>query len=655
METKGWVVSKFVLITSLLVLVFSLIIALPLISSSQEEAGQLKTQTIKEERINLTKGEYISPVFELKNPTDSIGLKYNLLNPDIEPKIYIRAYQADGWTGWLETEEKDRDEVPNIKAKQVAKNLSQGVKYSDLIFFNQATKVQYRTDLSVNFDGQVFQELKLVTIGQEELNLLSKIKNRLGSIFIKEANSSVNVIDRASWVARKADGSRKNWAKNAYVYDNWPLKYQDPNKIIVHHDGNASGLVPKSETEAKTWLKNIHYYHAVSLGWGDIGYNYVIDPWGNIYHGRLGDNGVIGGHALGRNSGSIGVLVLGNYQSNRPSTKALNALAEFSGYRSYQNGIDTSTRIYGHKDMKYFSKNLNRWVNATACPGSYLYSKLGSVRNSAGVYKQAYGGNWPDGSLLSPTDSGTIFVTENGRRLAILSNDVFDQWGYKKSKIKQLSSEVIKEINYGGLRVYKQNTLIKAEGKGTIWVIDEGKRKYISSYSILQAKGWEDKNIRIIRLKKLKKIPYGGKYKLDSDQSSIDKTEIDDNSSSSKAYNNGELIRRSSGGTVYRIKANENVKRPILSPDVFRAYRYNWNNIKEVKDSIVDNIPTGEMIVYKNGTLLTTKTSSTVWVIDRPYRKYIPNSTILKDYGGISRVKTINNKKLQRIPYGGRI
>ncbi len=127
-------------------------------------------------------------------------------------------------------------------------------------------------------------------------------------------------------------------------------------------------------------------------------------------------------------------------------------------------------------------------------------------------------------------------------------------------------------------------------------------------------------------------------------------------SSEARAYQNGELIRRKSGGTVYRIKAKDNVKRPILSPDVFRAYRYNWNNISEIKDSVVDNIPTGEMIVYKSQTLLTSGQSGTVWVINRPERKYIPSAKVFNLLGYKWRnVKKIKHKKLKRIPYGGSI
>jgi len=663
MRKKGRVISQLVLILTPLVLVFAFIATLPFITSSQNQTGQFKTENFNNQKISLSNGEYISPVFNLENSTNSIGLKYDLLNPDIEPIIYLRALQPDGWTGWLEVEEKDRDEIPNNKTNRVEKDLSQGVKYSDLIFLNEASKVQYRTTLKANFNGQVFQELKLIAIGQEELDLFSRLRNKLSSILIKEASSNVNVIDRADWVARKADGSRKNWVKNRYVYNNWPLKYRDPNKIIIHHAGSLSGYIPKTQAKAKTFLQNIHYYHAkiVNGGWGDIGYNYIIDSWGNIYHGRLGSNGVIGGHTYSQNDGSIGILLLGSYErycmksvsgtkdkivgenycknkitgyywrKNRPTDKMLNALAEFSGYKAYQNKINVSKNLLGHKD--YANNPPGR--NFTACPGRFAYRKLDYVRKSASTYKQAYSGDWPENSLLSPTNSGTIYIIKNSKRLAILSKDVFNQWGYKKSKIKQLPGDTIKEIPYGGLLVYKQGTLIKADGKGTIWVIDNGKRKYINSYSVLQTKGWTDRNIRSITLKKLKKIPYGGKYLTNNNQSN-DKIESGDKSTPVN-YQSGDLIRRSSGGTVYRIKKDGNIKRPILSPDVFRTYR----------------IPTGEMIVYKSGTLISTKNSGTIWVIDRPYRMAISTINQLRQFSSINKVKILNSKKLNRIPYGG--
>ena len=52
-------------------------------------------------------------------------------------------------------------------------------------------------------------------------------------------------------------------------------------------------------------------------GWNDIGYNYLVDKYGRIFEGRGGGliQNVIGAHAQGFNTGSVGVAVLGTYDS----------------------------------------------------------------------------------------------------------------------------------------------------------------------------------------------------------------------------------------------------------------------------------------------------------------------------------------------------
>lgn len=76
----------------------------------------------------------------------------------------------------------------------------------------------------------------------------------------------------------------------------------------------------------------MYYYHAVTHGWGDIGYNHLITEGGDIYRGRhshtttstsptanddtpIGEDGagrgVTAGHAFGYNSVTVGVAFLG--------------------------------------------------------------------------------------------------------------------------------------------------------------------------------------------------------------------------------------------------------------------------------------------------------------------------------------------------------
>ena len=51
-------------------------------------------------------------------------------------------------------------------------------------------------------------------------------------------------------------------------------------------------------------------------GWCDIAYNFVIDRFGRTWEARSGgvQNAIVGGHAAGYNTGSVGVSFLGQYQ-----------------------------------------------------------------------------------------------------------------------------------------------------------------------------------------------------------------------------------------------------------------------------------------------------------------------------------------------------
>ena len=46
-------------------------------------------------------------------------------------------------------------------------------------------------------------------------------------------------------------------------------------------------------------------------GWGDIGYNYLVDPQGTVYEGRAGGTDVVGHHSYPFDVGSVGVGLLG--------------------------------------------------------------------------------------------------------------------------------------------------------------------------------------------------------------------------------------------------------------------------------------------------------------------------------------------------------
>jgi hypothetical protein len=187
---------------------------------------------------------------------------------------------------------------------------------------------------------------------------------------------------------------RSDWAAAGWAYSNDDcgngpkLASGGITFAVVHHTVNANTY---TEGEVPGMLAAIYRFHTESRGWCDIAYNFVIDRFGRTWEGRTGsiDGAVIGGHAAGFNTNSVGVSFLGQHHPGgtpsaaAPTASQLDAAGRVIGWKLGQNKVpatgtvtatDGSTiqRIVGHRD-----------VGSTSCPGDLLWSQLATIRSGA--------------------------------------------------------------------------------------------------------------------------------------------------------------------------------------------------------------------------------------------------------------------------------
>jgi hypothetical protein len=197
-------------------------------------------------------------------------------------------------------------------------------------------------------------------------------------------------VSRAGWLA---DESLRFDRRKREV---WPPVFQTVQKLVVHHTAGANG---ESGEAAKATIRSIYYYHAVTQGWGDIGYNFLIDAAGVVYKGRhshapgssadtlTGENvagqGVTAGHAFGYNSGTVGVAMLGTYSAVNPTDATTAALRRFLVSKSKAHGLDTAKRgLYTSpvNGTQAVFENLPGHMevpdNATECPGFFFQDSV---------------------------------------------------------------------------------------------------------------------------------------------------------------------------------------------------------------------------------------------------------------------------------------
>ena len=237
---------------------------------------------------------------------------------------------------------------------------------------------------------------------------------------------------RADW------GADETLRHDAAGKEVWPPEYHDVQATTVHHTATTN-----DDPDPAATVRAIYRYHAVDNGWGDIGYQYLIDEAGVVYEGRwsgatspscgAGGTGdefahdevtgklVTAAHTGGWNSGNAGVALLGEFTTNRrfgaePKAAAVSALegvladlAERHGLNpqvptTYVNPVSGEIKevqtIAGHRD--YLS---------TECPGQRLYERLPEIRsNVAALLEGSSGGGDTGGDTGSGGSGGTAHV-----------------------------------------------------------------------------------------------------------------------------------------------------------------------------------------------------------------------------------------------------
>ena len=201
--------------------------------------------------------------------------------------------------------------------------------------------------------------------------------------------------------------------------------FRDFQGVIIHH---TAGSNVYSQAEVPSVIRGVFGYQAKTLGWGDIGYNVLIDKYGGRWEGRKytlsspAKQMVQGAHALPRNSGTMGISVLGNFVDVNPNSQILTAIEEVAAWKFIKAGIDpTSTsplKVPVAGEPSYSGRPVltpgaplprvaaHKEVAATACPGR-IYNYMGEIRaRVASLYRS--GASVPTSSRMYLNDEWSV-------------------------------------------------------------------------------------------------------------------------------------------------------------------------------------------------------------------------------------------------------
>ncbi|HST18431.1 MAG TPA: N-acetylmuramoyl-L-alanine amidase [Gaiellaceae bacterium] len=188
--------------------------------------------------------------------------------------------------------------------------------------------------------------------------------------------------------------TREAWHANEEIVRARPVIASRIRVAIVHH---TAGTNSYTRSQSAAIVRGIEAYHVLGNGWNDIGYNFLVDRFGTVYEGRGGgiERNVVGAHAQGFNFGTVGVALIGSFNSTAPTAAQQQALVDLLAWRLDVAHLDPSSTV-GYTSSGNYKFRAGRVVTLraisghrdtgpTECPGARAYALLPSLIHRVAV------------------------------------------------------------------------------------------------------------------------------------------------------------------------------------------------------------------------------------------------------------------------------
>ena len=293
--------------------------------------------------------------------------------------VQVRVRQDGQWSDWFHLEREGGPDSGSAEGKRAAAKDS-----TEPITAAHGEAIQVRVDTD---SGAVPAELSLVTVdpgtSPADANLAGAPVNTAHA-----GTRSPNIISRAQW---GADESLR-------PSDCSPEYSSTLKAAVVHHTVNANTY---TAAESAGLVRSIYAFHVQGRGWCDVGYQFLVDRYGQIFEGRAGgaDRPVIGAQAGGFNTYTVGVSGIGDFTSAAPTSAMVASVSQVVGWKLGLHNRDPFGRVTlvsaggdatGYPSGTPVPVNVvlgHRDVDLTGCPGDAFYPLLASIRSQAATYR----------------------------------------------------------------------------------------------------------------------------------------------------------------------------------------------------------------------------------------------------------------------------
>jgi hypothetical protein len=275
--------------------------------------------------------------------------------------VRFRTQSTDGrWSKWR-VSAPESDDLPDRNSREARR--SRGWHLGNPYWVGSSLRIQYRPSPSVRRLRAFFVRSPLVRPKRLKVQPFS--------------TTTPQIITRAQWHANEA------------IRRDRTARYADAVHLaIVHHTAGSNSYSP---SQSASIVRAVELYHVLGNGWDDIGYNFLVDKYGQVFEGRWGgmEKPVVGAHAMGFNYGSVGVALIGNYNGAGLTPAERASLVKLLSWRLDASHVDPLSRVtrlstgnpryHLGTPVQLRAISGHRDTYATSCPGNSVYAQLPSI------------------------------------------------------------------------------------------------------------------------------------------------------------------------------------------------------------------------------------------------------------------------------------
>lgn len=248
----------------------------------------------------------------------------------------------------------------------------------------------------------------------------------------------------------------------------------------------------------------------------------------------------------------------------------------------------------------------------------------------------------PDGSVITTKTTGTVWLIEDGKKRQIRTDYIYEAMGlpWRKMLHRVLPEEIGRYPDGEQINTYPSGTLFKASD-GKVYVVGEGKTlRHIPSIEVFNALGYQWK------------YAYGVFPELESFYAKDEPWTLD---STSKPYlakhPNGTLVKTWDNPAIYLIENGQ--KRWISDPLVLESYNYRWDRIVTIAPEEMWDYPEGAFFNKMRDGSLMFGSDGKVYAVSNEKKRWIVSEEVFNALGyKWSQVKRISDAQLNTYETG---